>query len=85
MTEKLHAAYLHETPDGRFEVPRKMKLATMNAQRRWMVELDQEKHQRQLGDKFMANAESAGQTMAFVLQALSYGWQSGHLQVNPDF
>lgn len=73
MSERIHEKYFTETSeDGRLRVPYSKGLRKINDQERWMVNLEDASHQKNLGQKFMQSAETAVQTMGFVLQALVY-------------
>ena len=73
MSERIHEEYFTETSeDGRLRVPYAKGLKKINDQERWMVNLEETSRKKSLGPKFMKGAETAVQTLGFVLQALVY-------------
>jgi len=74
MAEALEKAYLQEGEGGRLEVtPETSNLWRIRSQKRFMLHFNEKVHADKVGDKFMAYAGEAAQTMADLLQALCYG------------
>lgn len=67
--------YLCKKQDGELEVsPGTKRLARIQSQKRWMIDLSNKQHQNKVGEVFMSYADEAAQTMAAVLRAVHYGY-----------
>lgn len=67
----------HKVSEGHFEIPDNFSAPRINGEERYMVDPQENKYRRKLGDDFVRRSEEAGETLAFVLQALDYGYLRG--------
>lgn len=77
MTKTVEDNLLHKVSEGHFEIPKNLGAPRINGEHRYMVDPYDRRYRRKLGDDFVRSSEEVGETMAFVLQALDYGYLRG--------
>lgn len=75
MTKTVEDNLLYKVSEGHFELPENFSAPRINGEHRYMVDPNERRYRRKSGDDFVKSSEEVGETLAFVVQALDYGYQ----------